>query len=72
MEDPDNITGSALQRVAKARFLAHQGPNADFSTAIRLSSAESPDFTNCRMTKIAQPFLNSRVRRVHGSVRCSG
>ncbi len=63
MDDPDNFNGSALQRVAKARFLAHQAPNADFSTAIRLSSAESPDFTNCRMTNIAQPFLNLRVRK---------
>jgi hypothetical protein len=39
--------------------------NAVFSIAIRLLSAESPDFTSRLMTNIAQPFLNLRVRRVH-------
>ena len=72
MNNLDNVTGSALQRVANARFLAHQAPNADFSTAIRLSSAEGPDFTNCHMTNIAQPFLNLRVRKMNGSARCAG
>jgi len=58
---PDNV---AIVRLTMTRIRAlrvsqpENASNAVFSTAIRLSSAESPGLQNCLMTKIAYIFVH--------------